>query len=462
MIEDEPVRRESIFARKVDVLAIPSVRRQIWVLAWPVLLNALLFNLVAIIDTVMVGRLGAQAVAAVGLGGHVFSVVMVLLFAIAAGTVALVARSVGANDKETAQQVLKQSTFLAVIFSVVTMVPGIYFARDILALFRLGPEVTEAGTPYIQIIMAATIFLSVGIIFAAGLQGAGDTRTPLYISIVINVLNVGANYVLIFGKLGFPRLEVTGAAIGTAGSLCVGMIIFVFLFMSKKLILSMQLFPLNIDWDLIKRILRIGLPVALSQLLLQIGFLIYLRIMALFGTEPVAAYIIGVRILTLAFIPGMGFAAAAATLVGQNLGAGSPEKAKKSAWEACRLATFVMSAIGIVFFLAARPIGYLFIQDEEVVVLVAIFVRILAAAQPMMAIDFTLGGALRGAGDTKWPLYAISIGFYLFRLPLAYFFAGVISLPILWAWMTLLVDYAVRNIIIFSRFRSEKWKEIKV
>ena len=94
--------------------------------------------------------------------------------------------------------------------------------------------------------------------------------------------------------------------------------------------------------------------------------------------------------------------------------------------------------------------------------LVAIFVRSLAAAQPMMAIDFTLGGALRGAGDTKWPLYAISIGFYLFRLPLAYFFAGVINLPILWAWMTLLVDYAVRNIIIFSRFRSEKWKEIKV
>ncbi|UCD85365.1 MAG: MATE family efflux transporter [Deltaproteobacteria bacterium] len=462
MIEDEPVRQESISVGRVDILAIPSVRKQIWVLAWPVLLNSLLFNMVEIIDTVMVGRLGPQAVAAVGLGGHVFSVVMVLLFAIAAGTIALVARSVGSNDKETAQQVLKQSMILAIIFSVVTMVPGIYFARDILALFRLEPEVTELGTPYVQIIMAAVIFLSVGIIFASGLQGAGDTRTPLYISIVINILNVGANYVLIFGKLGFPRLGVTGAAIGTAGSLGMGIVIFVFLFMSKRLILSMPVLPLKVDWDLIRRILRVGFPVALSQLLLQVGFLIYLRIMAIFGAKPVAAYVIGVRILTLAFIPGMGFAAAASTLVGQNLGAGFPEKAKESAREACRLAILFMSLLGTVFFLAARPIGYLIIQDIEVVALTAIFIRILAVAQPMMAIDFTLGGALRGAGDTKWPLYAISVGFYLFRLPLAYFFAGVINLPILWAWMTLLVDYAVRNIIIISRFRSEKWKEIKV
>jgi putative MATE family efflux protein len=462
MIEDEPIRRESVFAPKVDILAISSVRGQIWVLAWPVLLNSLLFNLVEIIDTIMVGSLGSQAVAAVGLGGHVFSVVMVLLFAIAAGTVALVARSVGANDKETAQEVLRQSTILAVIFSVVTMVPGIYFARDILALFRLEPEVAELGAPYIRIIMAAMIFLSVGIIFASGLQGAGDTRTPLYISIVINIINVGANYVLIFGKLGFPRLEVVGAAIGTAGSLCVGMIIFVSLFMSKKLVLSMPRFPLKVDWDLIRRILRIGFPVALSQLLLQVGFLLYLRIMALFGTKPVAAYVIGVRILTLAFMPGFGFAAAAATLVGQNLGAGAPEKAKKSAGEACRLAISVMSAIGIGFLLSARSIGYLFIQDTEVVTLVAIFVRILAAAQPMMAVDFTLGGSLRGAGDTRWPLYAISVGFYLFRLPLAYLFAGLINLHIFWAWSTILVDYAVRNIIIFSRYRSEKWKEVEV
>jgi putative MATE family efflux protein len=211
-----------------------------------------------------------------------------------------------------------------------------------------------------------------------------------------------------------------------------------------------------------KRVLAIGIPTGVEQLLMQIGFMLYLAIAAIYGTTAVAAYIIGVRILALSFLPGFGFSAAASTIVGQQLGAKKADDAQRSGWETTRLAVVFMSSAGLLIFVGARPIAALFINEEAVIQEAVGFIRILAVAQPLMAADFTLGGALRGAGDTRFPLWTVIVGFYGARLGCAWLAASALGLSVTWVWLALLGDYVVRAVAKGWRFRSDTWKHIRV
>jgi Na+-driven multidrug efflux pump len=195
---------------------------------------------------------------------------------------------------------------------------------------------------------------------------------------------------------------------------------------------------------------------------MQIGFMLYLAIAALYGTTAVAAYIIGVRILALSFLPGFGFSAAASTIVGQQLGAKQADEAQRSGWETTRLAVLFMSSAGLLIFFGARPIAALFISEESVIEEAVVFIRILAVAQPLMAADFTLGGALRGAGDTRFPLWTVIVAFYGVRLGWAWLAANAFGLSISWVWLALVGDYVVRAVLKGWRFRSGDWKHIRV
>jgi Na+-driven multidrug efflux pump len=183
---------------------------------------------------------------------------------------------------------------------------------------------------------------------------------------------------------------------------------------------------------------------------------------ARYGTAAVAAYMIGIRILALSFLPGVGFAAAAGTLVGQRLGAGHPDHAAESGWGSTRLALYIMTPAGIGIYAAARPIARLFVDDPEVVAATVSFIHVLAAAQPLMATDFTLGGALRGAGDTRFPLLSMLAGFYVCRLGTAYAVTFWLGLDLVWLWAALIGDYAVRSFLKVQRFRSDAWHTIGV
>jgi putative MATE family efflux protein len=214
--------------------------------------------------------------------------------------------------------------------------------------------------------------------------------------------------------------------------------------------------------DIVRRIAAVGSPTGIEQLLMQIGFLLYLGIAARYGTAAVAAYFIGVRILALSFLPGFGFGAAASTIVGQQLGARQPHGAERSGWEANRLAMLFMSVGGVIIFAGARVIARAFIDDPVVVEDAVAFIRVLAACQPLMAADFTLGGALRGAGDTKFPLVTVLVAFYGARLGFAYIVAAVLSLSLTWVWLALVGDYAMRALLKAWRFQSGRWKTITV
>jgi len=447
--------------------AVPAVRqradllRTIWALAWPVIITYLLESLVGLIDTLMVGRLGAEAVAAVGVGTQILSGVSVTMTAIGTGTLALVARHVGARQLEDAEQVLAQSIVAAVTLSAAVVVPVIIYARALLNLFGVEPNVVSMGSTFVRLVMLSIPQSAVLFVIGSALRGAGDTRTPLAIGVIVNVLNVAGNYVLIFGKFGFPALGVAGSAWATTIAFTVGTILAMLLLQRGNLVLGLRGRDLRPATDVIRRVLVIGYPTAGEQLLMQIGFFFYLAFAARYGTSAVAAYFIGVRILALSFLPGFGFAAAAAALVGQNLGAEAPDVAERSGWESNRLSIYLMSACGVIFFFAAEPIAALFVNDANVVRDAVSFLRTFAVAQPFMAIDFTLGGALRGAGDTRFPLVAVVVGFYGCRLGFAYA-AVLLQLPLVWVWMALLGDYVARAVLKTWRFHSDTWKHIRV
>jgi putative MATE family efflux protein len=303
----------------------------------------------------------------------------------------------------------------------------------------------------------ATLFVIV-----CSLRAAGDTRTPLAIGLVVGVVNVAAAWILIFGRFGFPALGVVGAALATPLAFTAGAALGLVLLARGGLVLGFRWRPLRLRPDIVRRVLRIGVPTAVEHLLMQIGFFLYIVFAAEYGTAAVAAYFIGVRILALSFLPGFGFAAAASTMIGQNLGAGRPDEAARSGWAALTLSILMMTAGGMVIFTAARPIARLFVDDAEVIADAVSFILVLAAAQPLMATDFTLGGALRGAGDTRFPLVSVLIGFYLCRLGVAYLVTFVLQLEIVWLWLAMIGDYLARSALKTWRFRSGAWKLVRV
>jgi putative MATE family efflux protein len=455
-------------APPVTIAAIPAsasrldLMRIVWSLAWPAIMTFGLESLVGLIDALMVGRLGATAVAGVGVGTQILHTVSVMNMALATGTVALVARHVGANEREVAEAVVPQAIYVGLAMALAIAVPVALWAPRLVSIFRVDAGVVDAGAGFVRMIMLGVPSMAMFAVIAAGLRAAGDMRTPLAIGALVNVLNVVTAYVLIFGRLGLPALGVRGAALASSIAFTVGALLALGSLLRPSSALRLRRAALAPDLSLGRRVVGVGSPTGIEQLLMQIGFLLYLGIAARYGTDAVAAYFIGVRILALSFLPGFGFGAAASTIVGQQLGARQPQGAERSGWEANRLAMVSMSMAGIVIFVFARPIAELFIDDAEVVAAAVSFIHVLAAAQPLMAADSTLGGALRGAGDTRFPLLTVIVGFYVARLGFAWLAASVLSLSLVWVWAALLGDYLFRAALKAWRFKTGRWKRIEV
>jgi MATE family, multidrug efflux pump len=439
-----------------------DLRRATWSLAWPVIFSFSIESVVGLCDMLMVGRLGPRAVAGVGVGIQVLGAVDAVMFAVGTGALAVVARQVGARTLRDAEATLRQSMLAAVVLSLLAILPVVRWAPSIVAAFRVQPDVVVIGTRFVRLVMLGVPAAAVVFVVVSSLRGAGDTRTPLAIGTVVGLVNVGLGWVLIFGRLGMPALGVVGAATATSLAFATGAVVGVALLARGTLVLGLRARPFRVDLEVIRRVLRIGYPAAIEHLLIQIGFFLYIVFAAHHGTAAVAAYFIGVRILALSFLPGFGFAAAAATLIGQRLGADEPEEAERSGGAAVGLAIRLMSACGVLIFIAARPIARLFVDDELVIADTVSFIRVLAACQPLMAIDFTLGGALRGAGDTRFPLLAVFLGFYVCRLGAAGIVTFGLGLDLVWLWLALVGDYLVRAVLKTWRFRSGRWKVVAV
>ena len=435
-----------------------KLQLSIWELAWPTILTNLLYSVIGIVSIKLIGSLGASAVASVTTGHRIFFALQAILMAVSAGTTAMVARSWGAKDYDEAARVTSVSLWIGNIVALILTLPCFLFAKEIASVFGLDEETTRQAGEFIRYLSVFNVAFAVNMILSAALRAAGDTRTPLWIGVLTNIVNVALLYVLVFGHFGFPEFGVAGAALANGLSFLAAAGILLALWYGKKLKVAVGGVG-SLTQRRVRQLVDIGYPAGVEQFVFQIGFIAFLWLVAFYGTAPYAAYGIGVQILSLSFVVGFGFSIAGATLVGQYLGAGDPKGATKQGWKATYYAIASMVALSIVIFIYAEPIARFLIDDEEVVRLTVIFIYILGVAQPLMAIEFSLGGALRGAGDTRFPLITTMSGLIGVRVGLAAMFAWM-GLSVVWIFAALIGDYLVKACMLVWRFRSGKWRQI--
>ena len=438
----------------------PFVSPGIWQLAFPSILGNLSYSVVAMVQTKFVGELGPGALAAVGAGQRVFFAMQAILMAVSAGTTALVARAWGAGDYQEASRVTMASLALAGIFSLAVMVVGVLYARPISSMFGLDPLTLDLAAENIRMLSWFNLAFAVTFILSAALRASGDAWSPLWIGTAVNLINVPLLYAFVFGHFGFPELGVAGAAAAAGVSFSVGGVLLFGLWVMQKF----RIRHVTGGWwrrERLQRLLHIGYPAAFEQVVFQFGFFIFMILIGNFyGTEAFAAYNVGANLLMVCFMVGFGFSIAGSTLVGQHLGADDHPGAERSGWRAGGLAMLSMGALALPVILFATELANLFIGDEPLTVNYTVqFIYVMGAMMPLLAIEFAIGGALRGAGDTRFPLMATFIGLILVRCGLAGAFTWM-ELPVAWVYAALVGDYLVKGAMLVARFKRGRWKTV--
>ena len=441
-----------------DILNMP-VYRSIFHLAWPTLFAGLLENMATTVDMIMVGKLGAAAIAAVGFCGMINWSLTSLIMGLSIAVTAIVARNFGGGEKKAAEFALAQSIILSSILATGVTLVILCGAPRIMIFFGVEKEVYVLAVPYLRIISVSSIFLALLVSLSSALRGAGDTRTPMLIGFIANLINVGLNYILIFGKLGFPAMGVKGAAVGSMLALFSATAISLFLFRSGRLRLSLSFSHFKWNRTQMWTLIRIAIPASIEQFTVQIGLLTYAKFIVYYGTAALSGYQVGMQVLSLSFIPNAAFSVAASTLVGQNLGAGQKQQAKRAAWICLGLGTLSMSTVGAIALFNAEFLASIFVKEPEVIRIGAAFIWIVAFSQPGMAIYFTLAGALRGAGETRAPLCVTLIGMYGIRIPGAFFVSQKLGLALEATFSLLIFDYLARVLGIYYFFQKGKWMD---
>ena len=383
----------------------PMTQRRVLTLATPIIGENLLQTLVGAVDTFMVARLGAAAVAGVGIGFELVFFIISILSAIDIGATVLVSQAIGAGQQERANRLARQAIVWGLVLAVPVSIGMFVAAPTIIGLFGADADVTAAATTYLQITAATAIALFLSFVCGAVLRGAGDSRTPLQAAVLANIVNIIVAYVLIFGHFGFPALGVAGSALGAASGRSLGAA-YMLLMMAR----GRRAISLGGSWGwrprvvTARQLLKLGVPAAMEQVLSAGAFMFLLSVVALIGTHALAAQQITFTALSLAFLPAFGFSIAATALVGQSIGARVPEDARKASGIALRWALIWMGIGGVLAFVFSERVVGIFSADPAVIESGGSALRALSVALPFWALWFVSSGSLRGSGDTRTPL----------------------------------------------------------
>tara|TARA_B110000003_G_C16604148_1_gene516840 strand:+ start:156 stop:1517 length:1362 start_codon:yes stop_codon:yes gene_type:complete len=434
---------------------IPRGSMGVWTLAWPSIITNLFYATSSIAAIKVVGGLGPDAIAAAVTGQRVTFILQAVLTGVLAGSTALIARNWGANNKEEAGIFFSRTIQLVIFLALISAILIWKFAEPLVIFFGLKGEALVLSTQYLKSIAPFYLAYGCGLGLITALRAIGDVKTPLVIGVIMNLFAVFFMLVLVNGWLGFPQYGVVGAALGNGVSFVIGAALLIVFWLSNQLKVKYSSI-FHFDIQRVKAIFEVGLPAALEQVIFQIGITAFLILVAFYGTEAYAAYGIGVQILSFSIVIGFGFSIAGATLVGQHLGAKDEEQAKRAGWGAMRLSILSMTFFGILIVIFAEPLARYMIDNDEVVRLTVIFIWLLGSMQPLMAIEFSLGGALRGAGDTKTPLVITLTCLLFIRVFLAVIFF-LLDARVEVIFSTLVADYVVKGFLYVARFRSDRW-----
>ncbi len=431
----------------------------ILVLAIPAIIENVLQVFIGVVDTYFVGKLGTEAIAAVGVTNLTMNLFISFFLALGVGTTAVVSRLIGAQNSKKAESALKHAVVMVVAIGFLIGGVNVIFARPILRLLGASNTVLNFAVPYYQIVAGPIVFLGLIYVLSSGLRASGDTKTPMKAAFISNMINAILDYILIFGAFGFSGLGIVGAAAATTIARMVNVLLLVVALQKRTGKIKLNLRNhWKIDLDLMHVITKVGIPAAIERLIMRSGQLIYGGMIISIGTTAYAAHNIAGTIETFSYLPGMGFGVAAATLVGQNLGAGHEEKAEEAGRNAYKLSTLFMMVVGGIFFIYARPLAKLFSTDKVVIDQVVNVLRIIALFQPFLCSTLVVTSALQGAGDTKFPMITSLIGIWGIRVIGVYVLGIKMGFGLSGVWLAYALDVTVRGIILFARFKKGKWK----
>jgi putative MATE family efflux protein len=395
-----------------------------------------------------------------------------LLISVGIGCVALMARAIGANDDARARRVLAASVLLTQGVAGLGLLLALLVPRPILRLLDASPEVIEIAVPFLRLLAASMLAYGAAYAFESALRANKNTRAPMAVAVVVMLVKTLLSVVLIFGYFGAPRLGLTGAGFATLGAHVVGLVLYV----AISRILTRQGLQVTFhradvraalrgaepgakDGGAFGEMIRVSLPSMGERLVMSLAILTYFKILSGYGTAAIAAYAIGVRLLSLSWIPGLGFGAAASAFVGQALGAGDSARARRLGFRAMAQVLVVMCAMAVAVLFLREPLARTFTSDARVAADLTPMMLMLGIAQPFMGTHFALGGVLRGSGDTMTPLLGAAVGNLCFRVPLAWVFARVLGLPLAWVWSALVFDHLARLAVNGSVFLRGKWAQ---
>ncbi len=440
-----------------------EIRRSILTFSGPIIAELMLMSMISMVNLSMVGHLGAYALSSVGLTNQPVIISLAVFQSFNVGATALISRFIGAKEGQMAKAVVIQTLLISVILGSILALVGFVFAKPIVSFLGAQKDTLTTATTYMKYMAVGMLFQSIPTAITSIFRGAGESKIPMRYNIISNIINAAAGFILIYGFWFIPSSGLQGAAIATTLAKLVACIMSIVALFKTKLPVAISFKDhFRLDFQVIKRIMNIGISAAGEQLAFRIGFMLYAKIVADLGTVAFAAHQVCLNVTQFVSNIINGLSVAASSFTGRNLGAKNPELAEEYCRQINRIGLVFSVSIGSLFFLAGQPIAGIYTSDPAVISLVVMVLKIavfITIPQNYLSI---VAGCLRGAGDTRWPLISAIIGMIVARVSLAALFVIVFHWGLGGAWFAAVLDQSIRSVLIYYRFRTGKWKQIAV
>jgi putative MATE family efflux protein len=439
-----------------------SINRAIVLLSIPMILEMIMEALFAVVDVFFVSKVSVNAVATIGLTESVITLVYSIAMGLSLATTAMVSRRIGEGDRERAAIAAVQAIIITFFFSLLISIAGVVYARDILALMGGSEELIREGLWYTRLIFGGNIVIMFLFLLNAIFRGAGDAAIAMRALWLANILNIILDPCFIFGWGPFPEMGVTGAAVATNIGRGIGVLFQLYVLLRGKVIINIARRHLMIVWGVIRGILKVAVGGMSQHIIASASWIFLMRIIAEFGEEALAGYTISIRLLIFALLPAWGVANAAATLVGQNLGAGQPDRAETSVWRSAFFSMLFLLGVSILYFVMARPLVRFFHTDPEVVRYGVASLKIICLGYVFYAYGMVISQAFNGAGDTKTPTLLNFICFWLLQIPMAYLLGITWNIGPNGVFWAVAISESILAVMGIYVFRLGKWKLVQI
>ncbi|HTP85909.1 MAG TPA: MATE family efflux transporter [Bryobacteraceae bacterium] len=439
-----------------------SISRAIFLLATPMVLEMLMESLFAIVNVFWVTRLGANAIATVGLTESMMTIVFSVAFGVSMSTTAMVARRIGEKDPRGAATAAVQAIFLGIGVSIVIGLPGFLLAPRLLSWMGAPPDLVAGGRHYASIVFGSSVIVMLLFLNNAIFRGAGDASVAMRVLWISNLINLALDPCFIFGLGPFPKLGVTGAAVSTLTGRTLG-VLYQFWILTRG---HTRVEVLRTDWRVVPRVIgslaRVSVTGVMQFIVAHISWVALVRMISSFGSLAVAGYTIGIRIFVFVILPAWGLSGAAATMVGQNLGAGKPDRAERSVWLTGFYNMLFLGLVGIAFVAIPSPIASIFTSDPTVKAYTIDCLRIIAWGNLTYAFGMVMLQAFNGAGDTVTPTVINTIGFLLGEIPLAWALAFPLHMQVRGVFASIPIAESFIALMGLFMFTRGRWKKRKI